>query len=103
MSFIRVIFRGPFLHKDWPVELLRVLQFRFHHSFYLFFTSEEGDSDPFTRHAEGYGNTAITVVTLAKHTDQKRSWSHFFDFSCIPHHFAGSLHGFSVAVSHSRG
>ena len=38
MSFIRVRFRGPFLHKDWPIELLRALQIRFHHSFYLFFS-----------------------------------------------------------------
>ena len=34
-SFIRSIFRGPHLYKDGLVELLRVLQVRFHHNFCL--------------------------------------------------------------------
>ena len=34
-SFIRFIFRGPHLYKDWLGELLRVLQVHFHHNFFL--------------------------------------------------------------------
>lgn len=51
MSFITAIFREPHSHKDWLVELLRVLQVHFHHHSILVF-SEEGYSDPFIQHAE---------------------------------------------------
>lgn len=94
MSFIRAIFRGPFLHKDWLVEPLRVLQFRFHHNFHLFSLFEEGESDPFIRHAGGYGNKASTVVTLAKHTEKIGVGVFYSGFSCIPPHIAGSSQGF---------
>ena len=71
ISFIRAIFMGPHFHKDWHVELLRVLQVHFHH---VFFFSKEGDSDPPYSMRNGYENKASILVTLAKHTGHQ-NWS----------------------------
>ena len=72
VSFIRAIFRGPHLYKDWPAELPWVLQVHFHHSFSYHCLRKEDRIHSYCMRTVTERN--IDFVTLAKHTDHQ-NWS----------------------------
>lgn len=65
VPLIRAIFGGSHLYRDWLVELLQVLQVRFHHNFFIL---PRKDIRIHLHSMRSHGKSPSVIVTLAKHT-----------------------------------